>query len=721
MQGQPKKPADFVDPFIGTAGHGHTFPGAATPFGMVQLSPDNGTEGWDWCSGYHYSDSLIAGFSHTHLSGTGIGDLCDISVMPAINKNPVTDKLVSRFSHNTEKASPGYYSVDLSDYSIHTELSVTARCGIHKYTFPASDNALIQLNLGFAINWDKPFDCGLTQLDDSTFTGYRRSTGWAKDQAVFFALRLSAPVSSIEYTDTNNISHAFNENASSKNLKAWFNFSTHKNQVVYLKVGISMTSEENAVNNLSEIPGWNFEKVKHDAADLWNTELSKVQAEFFDEKDKTIFYTAYYHTMMAPALYTDGDGSIRFTGNKIIKQSSPVYTVHSLWDTFRAQNPWLTITHKSKVPDVINSYLVYYRQYGLLPVWDLQFNETNTMTGYHAVSVIADAILKNIKGFDWKEAYQAMKKSSMQNIRGTDSYRKYGFVPHDKQGWSVTITLEYAFDDWCIAQSARKLGLKDDYDYYIKRSQSYRDLFDARTGFFRAKNSDGKWVEPFDPYLSEHGFNGQYIEGTAWQHTWFVPHDVKGMMELHGGKSQFITKLDSLWTVSSVMTGDNVSADVSGLIGQYAHGNEPSHHIAYLYNYAGQQWKSALHARQIAKAMYSEKPGGLSGNEDCGQMSAWYLFSALGFYPVNPNSGEYAFGSPLIHKARIHTSNDKTFQITVSNNSATNKYIQQVILNGKTLTSAFLKHGELEKGGKLIIIMGPKPSLFGSASPVGKN
>ncbi|MES2647854.1 MAG: GH92 family glycosyl hydrolase [Bacteroidota bacterium] len=700
---QQKKLVDYVDPFIGTGGHGHTYPGPMLPFGMVQLSPDNGTQGWDWCSGYHYSDSVITGFSHTHLSGTGIGDLADISVMPSVGKRPDTIGTPSRFSHKQEKASPGYYQVLLQDYNVKTELTTSLRCGMHRYTFPKASDAMIRLDLGFAINWDKPVDCMVRKINDSTYTGYRKSAGWAKDQWVFFAIRLSKPVKNLVLFADNKIVRK--TEAAGKKAIACFVFETKEKEEVMMKVGLSFASIEGAVASLDEIRGWDFEKVRKIAEDTWEEELSKIKINTTDEKTKKIFYTAFYHTCQAPLLYSDANGNYKNAISEVVNTTSPVYSVHSIWDTFRAENPLFTLVQPKLVPAIIQSYLAFYRQSGLLPVWDLHYNETNCMTGYHAVPVVADAILKGFKGFDYEEAFTAMKASAMQNIRATDHYRHYGFVPQDKQGYSVTITMEYAFDDWCIAKVAKKLGHMEDYTTFTKRAANYANLFDNKSGFFRAKNSDGKFVEPFDPYYSEHDETGMYIEGTAWQHTFFVPHAVDEYANLLGGKAQLEEKLDSLFTTTSQMHGDHVSNDISGLIGQYAHGNEPSHHIAYMYATLGAPQKTAQRVSQILETLYHADPNGLSGNEDCGQMSAWYVWSALGFYPMNPASGQYVFGSPVIEDAVIDLPGNKKIKIQVKG-ANTGGFVKKVTLNGKEHSNIYISHAEIMNGGLLEIEMG---------------
>ena len=699
-----QKVSKYVNPFIGTAGHGHMYPGATLPFGMVQLSPDNGTQGWDWCSGYNYSDSTIVGFSHTHLSGTGIGDLADISVMPSMFKNADTLPTPSAFSHKQETARPGYYQVLLKDFNINAELTTGKFYGFHRYTFLQAGPAMIKLDLGFAINWDKATECSYWMVNDSTLAGWRFSTGWAKKQKVFYAIRFNRHMPK-PTRFVNNLPSNEGRGVGKTALVCW-NFTAKANEQLLMKVGISFGDTEGAIAALEEDKGWDFDGVKQKAATIWERELSKIKVAANDPATLATFYTALYHTYLEPARYSDIRGNYTGADGKLANSQNPVFSVQSLWDTFRAANPLFTLTQPERVPDIINSYLVFYRQTGLLPVWDLMFNETNTMTGYHAVPIIADAILKNIKGFDYELAYKAMKASAMQNVRATDAYRQYGFVPQDKHGWSVTMTLEYAYDDWCIAQVAKKMGYADDVKLFTERAASYKNLYDEKTGFFRAKKSDGSWVEPFDAYYSEHGFDGMYIEGTAWQHTFFVPHAANEYATLLGGKNKLLEKLDSLFTTTSVMHGENVSNDISGLIGQYAHGNEPSHHIAYMYAALGQPQKAAQRVRQILTTLYSNKTDGLSGNEDCGQMSAWYVWSAMGMYPMNPASGQYVFGSPIVNNATITLLSGKTFNVVVKNNSQKNITVRKAILNGKILANPFVTHQQIQQGGTLILEMG---------------
>ncbi|MFC3196347.1 GH92 family glycosyl hydrolase [Parapedobacter deserti] len=706
----------YVNPFIGTGGHGHTFPGATVPFGMVQLSPDNGRAGWDWCSGYHYSESLIAGFSHMHLSGTGIGDWLDISVMPLMAPLDDTVKGIKvGFSHDNEHASPGYYRVAM-DNGIQAELTTTARCGYHRYTYPQGTTPTIRLDLGFHLNWDNPTETHISVINDSTLVGYRYSTGWAKVQRVYFAARTSVPAAKIILDDGQSASDMADVAETydiGNGVSAQLVFDKDERAIVELKVALSMTSYEKALAALVEIPEWDFQRVRKAAEAQWEAELQKVRINTGDERLKRVFYTALYHTAIAPTLYSDNDGEYQNANGDLrsMPESAQRYTLFSLWDTFRALKPLFTITQPERYTDMLNSMLAFYDENGLLPVWDLSTWETNTMTGYHAIPVLADAILKEWPGLDAERAYEAMLKSAYQDIRGVPEYIEYGYLPQDKAGGSVTITLEYAFDDWCIAQVAKKLGKTADYATFTNRSKSFTHLFDNQTGFMRAKNSDGQFVTPFDPFWSEHDFDkSQYIEGNAWQHSFFVPHDVRGLASLYGGNQGLSAKLDELFSAPSKMTGDNISPDASGFIGQYAHGNEPSHHIAYMYTYIGEPWKTQERVRQVVDSMYQDEPDGYAGNEDAGQMSAWAVWSIAGLYPVNPASGEYVFGSPSADETVFSMPNGKQFTIRAENNSPQNKYIQSATLNGAPYENTYIRHKGMLNGGELVFKMGPKPS-----------
>ena len=727
----------YVNPLIGTAEHGHVYPGATVPFGAVQLSPDNGTNGWDWCSGYNYADSVIVGFSHTHLSGTGIGDLCDISLMPTtgesvFSKNaadPRKGAWASTFKHQNEKASPGYYAVTL-DNGILAELTAATHAGLHRYTFPKDKPALMVLDLGFAVNWDRPQETQITVEEPTLITGYRYSTGWARDQRVFFAMEFSAPAGAVVLSDSTVVVKG--SRVGGRQAKAVFDFSNafESDKVLLIKVGISSADIAGAKAALGEMPGWNFDKIKSGAEALWAAELAKIQVTSTDEALKETFYTALYRTCLAPVVLSDPNGNYKastpgapadwnhtppYPDGAQVRQAQGYtrYGIFSLWDTFRAANPLYTLTQPDKVNDFIRSMLAHYEEYGLLPIWELLGNETNTMTGYHAIPVIVDAWLKGYRGFNGEVALEAMKKSAMQDLRGSNFYRQYGYIPYGLAGESVTRTLEYAYDDWCIAQMAKALGKQADYDEYMRRAGFYKNMFDTSTGFMRAKLPDGKWKTPFDPRESDHHFEvAEYTEGNAWQHAWFVPHDVEGLIALHGGRENFVKKLDSLFTITSELTGENVSADVTGLIGQYAHGNEPSHHIAYLYNDAGQPWKTQEQVRQILASQYNNSPAGLCGNEDCGQMSAWYVWSAIGLYPVNPASGRYDIGSPVFEKAVLKVSPPsepgtvREFVIEARGVSKANKYVQSASLNGKPLERPWVTHEEVVAGGALVLEMG---------------
>ncbi|MEN9497137.1 MAG: hypothetical protein RL750_36 [Bacteroidota bacterium] len=688
----------FVDPFLGTGGHGHVYPGATVPFGMVQLSPDNGDEGWDWCSGYHYSSNTIAGFSHTHLSGTGIGDWCDISVLPLSDTNEARkSKILIPFDHAEEKATPGYYSVRLKN-GVQCELTADTRTGHHRYTFPQK-NGWLRFDMGFAINWDKSTAGMLQRIDEYTLVGYRYSTGWAKGQKVYFAARFSQPIAAHVFLDdsVHTVDQAFGPLSK---ILLQFNQSNQLN----VQVSISSVSTDKALQELNDpARPTSFESVRKIATGKWEKELEKIRIDTRDKAFATRFYTALYRTCLAPVMHSDRDKQYQTWDNKLkrFEKGEAKYTIFSQWDVFRALSPLFTITQTNRVPDLINSLLARYEDDGLLPVWDISTWEANTMTGYHSIPIIADAILKDIKGFDYEKAYRAMRASAFQKQRGTPAYIEYGYVPQDKHGWSVTMTLEYAFDDWCIAQVANKLGNTDDYKLFMKRAASYAKLFDAKTGFMRARKSDGSFIEPFDPLLSEHGFDGQYIEGTAWQHSFFVPHAVDSLAALYGGREKLVAKLDELLTAPSELHGDNVSIDVTGLIGQYAHGNEPSHHIIYMYTALGHPEKAAKWLQVVADSIYKNGPDGLSGNDDCGQMSAWYLWSSLGMYPMNPTGGEYMFGFPLIRAAKIQLPNGKSLQLRVKKIKTAKEGIVRIDWNGKNMPVRSINHVELMKGGIL--------------------
>ena len=709
----------YVDPLIGTGGHGHTYPGATVPFGMLQVSPDNGISKWDWCSGYHYTDSITIGFSHLHLSGTGIGDLNDIRFMPINKVVDLTKEIKSRddipykstYRHQDETANPGYYSVKLLDHKIKAELTSTLRTAYHKYTYSKGDIQSVVIDLGFAINWDRTIASQINIVDDNTISGYRNSTGWAKNQKVFFLAKFSKPIT--KYNLVHDGQKLENTEVIGEKTFAQLFFDASTGNELQVKVGLSSVSIENAIINMADSnDNFDFDKIKDKAEVEWNNKLASIEIESSNDDLKSIFYTALYHTQIAPVTFSDANGEFRMENDTISKaENFTAYSTLSLWDTFRAEHPLLTITDPDKVADFINSMLAYYQINKKLPVWTLYGNETNTMTGYHSIPVITEAYLKGIQGFDIEKAYEAMKTTMMQDERGLEFYKKFGYVPFNLLDESVTITLEYAYNDWCVAQIAKALGRDDDYNYFLNRSKAYEHLFDAETGFMRGKSDSGdSWHEPFDPKFSSHRVHADYTEGNAWQHSWFVLHDTDHLIKMHGGEEKFADKLEQLFTESSEITGENVSADISGLIGQYAHGNEPSHHIAYMFNYADKPWKTQYWVREILKTQYDTTPEGLSGNEDCGQMSAWYVFSSIGIYPFNPASGEYQIGSPIFEKTTIKISDNKSFTIIAKNASDENIYIQSATLNGTAFNRTTITHSELMNGGTLEFIMGNNPN-----------
>lgn len=710
------KLTSFVDPIIGSAKHGHVFVGANVPYGAVQLGPNNIFEGWDWCSGYNYSSNNITGFAHTHLSGTGIGDLGDISIMPATGKvlleKGKKDNLelgyASTFSHDKEVAKAGYYSVWLDRYSIKAELTATERVGFHQYTFKAgSENPHLMLDLVEGIGWDSPVASNLKQLDAYTLVGYRNSKGWSADQRLYFVIKLSQPIKSLKIYNSNQPQQS--TDVKGKELKTVIDLASPMQNVLRVKVALSPVSIDNAILNLkTELPGWDFSATVKQADTKWEKQLQKVKIEA-NTATKRVFYTALYHTMVAPSLFNDVNKDYLGTDKKVYKNANfNNLTTFSLWDTYRAAQPLFTILHPEKVSDVINTMLAIYKQQGKLPVWHLMGSETNTMIGYHAVPVIVDAYLKGYRGFDVNLAYEAIKQSAMQKTEGIEYIQQLKYIPADKVNESVAKALEYAIDDYCIAQMALALNNKEDYAYFSKRAKLYQEYFDPQTQFMRGKLADGNWRTPFSPFASKHR-EDDYTEGNAWQYIWLVSHDVEGLVKLFGSEKSFVTKLDSLFSVPFQFSKES-SPDISGLIGNYAQGNEPGHHIPYLYSYVGQPWKTAELVRQIDREFYTDKPYGLCGNEDVGQMSAWYIFSALGFYPVNPANGAYVFGSPLLNEATIALPGSKKFNIKVTNNSASNQYIQKIILNGKPYTKSYILHQTIMAGGNLQIYMGNKPS-----------
>lgn len=709
----------YVDQLIGTGFHGHVFVGANVPFGAVQLGPTQLSKGWDWCSGYHISDSTIIGFQHTHLSGTGIGDLGDISFMPTtgsvnVNKGDIKDPQAgyfSLFSHKDEVIKPGYYSVKLKKYNVKVQLTATNRVGFHQYTFPAAKQANILIDLAEGIA-DIPTDTYIKQVNSTTIEGYRYSRGWARAQRIYFTAVFSKPITHFAVYDSTALQKGLT--LSGQKVKGVISFSTKAGDKVFVKVGISPVSSANALLNIkSEIPGWDFNKVVADAKNSWNKELKKIEIKADSVAQLKKFYTAMYHTMIAPSTFNDFNGDYWGTDKQVHKGASFTnLTTFSLWDTYRSANPLYTIMQPERVGNMINTMLAIYKEQGKLPVWHLMANETNTMVGNSAVPVIVDAYLKGFKGFDEKLAYEAVKATQMQDKRGLKFVKELGFIPADSTIESVAMGLEYSINDWCIAQMAKKMGNTADYQYFSKRAKNYQNYFDKQTGFMRGKLSATAWRTPFSPFESRHE-QDDYTEGNAWQYTWLVPHDVEGLVALQGGEKPFISKLDSLFIANGDL-GKEHSPDISGLIGQYAHGNEPSHHIAYLYAYVGQPWKTADKVRFILDNFYTTKTDGIIGNEDVGQMSAWYVLSAVGFYPVNPANGNYVFGSPRINEATIALPAGKKFHILVRNNSTANKYIQSITLNGRVYTHNYLAHAAITAGGELVITMGEKPGTFGT-------
>lgn len=696
----------YVNPFIGTGGHGHTYPGATLPFGMMQLSPDTRLDGWDGCSGYHYSDSYIYGFTHTHLSGTGVSDYGDILLMPtnSVNFNNGSDGRTgyrAHFSHDNEEASPGFYKVLLDSTQIKVELTVTARAGMHSYQFPDANDQYVILDLEHR---DKLLSSGIAVINEYELKGHRFSEAWAKDQRLYFHLRFSKPFEWI--ADTTSAALATTNQPS----KAALHFKNPDNDPIYVSVGISAVDEEGAKKNLdAEIGEKSFEQLKKEATEIWEKQLEKIVVESTSEAYKTIFYSALYHTMIAPNLYMDVDGRYRGMDLEIHQTVGfDYYTVFSLWDTYRAAHPLYTLIEPERTNDFIQTFLAKYDEGGIMPIWDLAANYTGCMIGYHAVPVIADAYLKGIRGYDAEKALQAMKHSATQTHLGLGSYQKFGFIPVEEESESVSKTLEYAYDDWTIAQMSKVMQKEEDYKEYITRAQFYKNVFDPQTKFMRGRFRN-TWFAPFDPF--EVNFN--YTEANAWQYSLYVPQDLQGLMNLMGGKDSLTAHLDRLFLAKTETSGRD-QADITGLIGQYAHGNEPSHHMAYLYNFVNQPSKTQEKVYQILTELYTDAPDGISGNEDCGQMSAWYVFSSLGFYPVTPGSNQYIIGSPLFEKVTIALQNDLNFTIVADGISDDHHFIQSASLNGHPLNRTFLWHDEIVSGGVLEFKMGKQPSTWGT-------
>lgn len=712
----PPDPIAHVDPFIGTAGHGHTFPGATAPFGMVQLSPDTRLDGWDGCSGYHDSDARVFGFSHTHLSGTGVSDYGDILLLPATGSivwasgwgKSETEGYGSRFRKSAERASPGYYAVTLDDYGVGVELTATERTGMHRYTYPASESAFVLVDLAHR---DPVIESHLMVASDREIAGLRRSRNWARDQRVYFVARFSKPFSALIAVG-DSAAPGLTE-AAGTNLKAALRFRTRAGEKVLVKVGLSAVSIEGARRNLeAENRRWDFDRVRRKAEEDWRAALSRIVVEGGTPEQTTAFYTALYHTLLQPNLYTDVDGRYRGRDGEVhATEGWTQYTVFSLWDTFRAAHPLYTILEPGRTADFIRTFLAQFREGGLLPVWELAGNETQCMIGYHAVSVIADAWAKGIRGFDPVLALEAMKASAMRDHLGLAAYRAFGYIPGEHESESVSKTLEYAYDDWCIARLAESLGRAEERDGFLRRSQAWRHLLDPATGLMRPR-LNGRFKTPFDP--TEVDFH--FTEANAWQYGFFVPHDVEGHIAALGGPEAYAALLDSLFEAHPRTTGRD-QADITGLYGQYAHGNEPSHHIAYLYAFAGQPWKTQMRVRHLMDRMYTARRDGLIGNEDCGQMSAWYVLSALGFYPVSPGRDEYVVGTPLFPRATVQLPGGRSFTIAAEDPAAHRPYIRSATLNGRPFPRSVLRHWEILAGGTLEFRMGAEPDRAWGVGP----
>jgi predicted alpha-1,2-mannosidase len=728
LNAQPaKKLTQYVNPFIGTGAvkgslSGNNYPGATVPFGMVQLSPDTRDEPeWDAASGYDHNDNFIAGFSHTHLSGTGAPDLFDILFMPytgdektrAGNAQQAGSGYGSRFSHANESARAGYYQVKLDDHDINVELTATGHAGFHRYTFPENSNAKLVIDLNHSLK--KPnFGCRVIaaqfkMINDHTVEGFRVITGWAKLRKVYFYAQFNKPIKSNDLVDGG--TQNFNQQLlNGTDLRAIFDFDVADGKPVLAKIALSTVSTQNARLNLeTEIPGWDFDNTVTRADAQWEKELDKISVEGTDQQ-KQIFYTALYHTFIQPNNYADVNGDYTAIDYTVHNSKSGFYSTFSLWDTYRAAHPLYTLVQPERNASFVNSMISQYNAYGYLPIWQLWGQENYCMIGNHAIPVVVDAVLKGSPGIDINKAYEAVKNSSMTDHPGSPfkAWEKYHYMPENVQSQSVSLTLEMAYDDWCVAQLAKKLNKTSDYQYFMQRSQNFRNLYDTQSGFFRARDSDGKWASPFNPL--QYGGNGgnPYTEGNAWQYYWYVPQDIKGLIALTGGNSKFIAKLDTFFTLNS--KPGEVNGNASGFIGQYAHGNEPSHHISYLYDYAGQPWKTQFYVAKILNELYNTSSSGYAGNEDCGQMSAWYVFSAMGFYPVNPASGVYAIGTPLLRKSVIKLSANKQFIVSAPNSSAQNIYIQSAKLNGNPYNHSYILQSDINNGGTLEFVMGDKPN-----------
>ena len=705
---------EYVNVRIGSGGHGHVFVGANVPFGAVQLGPTSIPQTWDWCSGYHSSDSTVIGFSHTHLSGTGIGDLFDITVMPVVDevrysrgeepKDSSPEAIAaaqatgmwSYADRSKEVARPGYYSVPLTRYGITAEMTATTRVGFSRYTFPASDSSAIVFDLENGGCWDRAYDTNVTAIDSCTLEGYRFSTGWAKDQKIYFRAQFSKPFDSAKEI----VAKEYSADGKEYSINYFrTGFRTTEGEQVMVKVAVSPVSEEKAALNMSaELPGWDFDATAEAARSAWNSELSKAKVTTSDPDAKTIFYSALYHTMIMPSVFSDVDAP------------RTEYTTFSLWDTYRAQMPLMTILHPDKENDMVATMLGIFQRQGRLPVWHLVGNETDCMVGNPGVIAVADAVVKGFDGFDKDLAWEALKTTMTDTIRGLGLRSKYGYIPSDKMLESIAYDMEYAIADAAVASAADYLGKPEEAECFRARSHSYRNYMDSTTLFARGRFADGSWRTPFNPFFSEHRAN-DYCEGNAWQYSWLAPHDYSGLVDFYGSREKFVERLDSLFAADSRIDGEDASPDISGLIGQYAHGNEPSHHVIYFYTMAGEPYKTADLARRIYSEFYKNADDGLCGNEDAGQMSAWYVLSSLGFYEVEPASTRYWFGAPAFEEVDLKVAGG-TFKIKASGLSGTNRYIQSVTLNGKPLDRGYIEYSDITKGGELVFTMGAEPSVW---------
>ena len=685
----------YVNQYVGTGGHGHTFMGANVPFGLVQLGPTEPTRGWDWCSGYYYDDDELIGFGHMHLSGTGIGCLGDVAFLPVKDFKQTS----TRFKHEAEKVHPGYYSLQLTDPNVLVELTATERCGFHRYTFKDGAKAQLALDLSQCIGWDKLNDCLLTQESATRLTGFRRSNGWAADRRIYFSIDFSQPVTVHRLDSMERVVLSVADNT----------------KPLLVKVALSPVSIDKAKLNMqAEMAGWDFDATVKAADDAWNRELARIQIQTNDQTKKRVFYTAMYHLMTSCSKFNDVDREYRGADGKVHKADFTNYTTLSLWDTYRAAHPLMTVAFPEMQRDFAQTFLNIYKQQGRLPVWHLMGSETDCMVGNPGAIVLADLTMK---GFveDKELALEALKATQMKDIRSLGLLKEHGYIPWNLEPENETVAkaLEYCAADDGVAKVAKLLGKSDDYEYFFNRSRSYKKYYDPETRFMRAVGTDGKFRLPFNPFFAEHRTN-DYTEGNAWQYTFLVPHDVKGLIQLFGSDKAFMSKLDSLFFVEG-WAGDNASPDMSGMTGQYAHGNEPSHHVIYMYNYAGRPDKAAPLLRKMLNEMYLDQPDGLSGNEDVGQMSAWYILSSVGLYQVDPVGGRFVIGSPLFDKATVNVGGGKTFTVVAKNNSDRNIYVQSARLNGKALKNSYIEFNDIRHGGTLELVMGPKPSKWGAA------